>query len=152
MNDSWAAAVGVLIINAWSISLPLFRYRSVFSCTLWLIFPLFSLSSLRFVYRSLYLNTLNQGNNGQKNTTCLFLLLLLFPLLHLLYYHFLSHSTFFCLFTCFFLPLVCQYVINFMCRGREESSRSRELLSHLPFSWVGTRLVAVGSLGSSVLL
>lgn len=44
----------------------------------------FSLSSLRSLYRSLYLNTLDQGNNGQKNRTCLFLLILRSPSPHVL--------------------------------------------------------------------
>lgn len=62
---------------------------------------LFSLSSLRSLYRSLYLSSLDLGNNGQKNRTCLFLLTL--RRRSLLHYHFLSRSLA-PWFTCFFLP------------------------------------------------
>lgn len=97
MNDSWAAVVGVLIINAWSISLPLFHYLSIFSFALWLILSLSLPPSGLSASLALYLNAVNRSNNGQKNRTCLFLLLLLSPSLHtlsLLHYHFLSHSLF----------------------------------------------------------
>lgn len=91
MNDSWAAVVAVLIIDAWSISAPLLHYHSIFLFTLTHFPPALSFS------RSLSLPSgLNNdlGNNGQKNRTCLFLL----PLFHLTFwlslprYHFLPHS------------------------------------------------------------
>ncbi len=75
----------MLIINAWSSSLPLFHYFSIYLSfhSLSDSFSL-SLSPLRSLCLSLYLNTLNQSNNGQKNRTCLFLLLLLSPSLQIL--------------------------------------------------------------------
>lgn len=91
MNDSWAAVVAVLIIDAWSISAPFLHYHSIFLFTLTHFPPALSFS------RSLSLPSgLNNdsGNNGQKNRTCLFLL----PLFHLTFwlslprYHFLPHS------------------------------------------------------------
>ncbi len=79
---------------AWSISLPLFHYLSIhlFIRSLTHFLLVFSLSlcfpsglSLSLsLSLSLYLNTLNQSFNGQKNRTCLILLLLLSPSPHFL--------------------------------------------------------------------
>lgn len=60
-----------------SSSLSLSLYLFMHSVTH--ILSLFSLSSLRSLCRSLYLSTLDLGNNGQKNRTCLFLLILRSP-------------------------------------------------------------------------
>lgn len=96
MNDSWAAVVGVLIINAWSISLPLVYVSLSFRS----LSDSYSLSlsarpSGLSLSLSLYLNTFNQSeNHPEKQDMSIPADSKLAFSLSLLHYHFLSHSLF----------------------------------------------------------